>query len=152
MANAPNHEALLHLSRNPLAVSRRKAREQAVQILYQIDFTKQPSKDAVPLFLSHFSPSRKSDEFTVRLVQGVEAQEKAIDGILRQYSEHWSLERMSRIDRTILRIAIFEILWCVDIPPKVSINEAIELGKKFSTDKSALFINGVLDKVTHSEG
>ena len=80
----------------------------------------------------------------------MEAHEKAIDSILREYSEHWSLERMSRIDRTILRIAIFEILWCADIPPKVSINEAIELGKKFSTDKSALFINGILDKVTHS--
>jgi N utilization substance protein B len=80
----------------------------------------------------------------------VENNEKAIDGILREYSEHWSVERMSRIDRTILRVAIFEILWCADIPPNVSINEAIELGKKFSTDKSALFINGVLDKVTHS--
>ena len=58
---------------------------------------------------------------------------------------------MSRTDRTILRIAIFEILWCVDIPTKVSINEAIELGKKYSTEKSALFINGVLDKVSHTE-
>lgn len=133
-----------------MAVSRRKAREQAVQILYQIDFTKQPSEDAVPLFFSHFSPGRKAGPFTTLLVQGVEAHEKTIDSILREYSEHWSVERMPRIDRTILRIAIFEILWCADIPPKVSMNEAIELGKKFSTDKSALFINGVLDKVTHS--
>ncbi len=58
---------------------------------------------------------------------------------------------MSPVDRNILRIAIFEILWCFDIPPKVSINEAIELGKKFSTEKSSPFINGILDKISHSE-
>jgi len=137
--------------RDQLTISRRKAREQALQILYQIGFTKQPSEDVAPLFFSHFSSGKKTDAFTIHLVQGVEAHEEAIDSILRQYAEHWSLERMARIDRAILRIAIFEIIWCDDIPPNVSINEAIELGKKFSTDKSALFINGVLDKVAHSQ-
>ena len=134
-----------------MTVSRRKARELALQILYQIDYTNQSSRDAVPLFFSHFCLNKDLNEFTTRLVQGVEAYENGIDKLLREYSEHWALDRMSRVDRNILRMATFEILWCPDIPPNVSINEAIELGKKFSTDKSALFINGVLDKILHSK-
>ena len=135
---------------NPLSVSRRKSRERALQTLYQIDFTKQTSEEALPLFFSHFCPQKSLDEFTTRLVQGVEVHQEEIDKFLKEYSEHWTLERMSRVDRNILRMAIFELLWCPDIPPNVSINEAIDLGKKFSTDKSALFINGVLDKIAHA--
>jgi len=134
-----------------LPVSRRKARELALQVLYQIDFTKQSSKDALQLFHNHFYPDKEPNEYTNRIVQGVEAYREEIDRLLRKYSENWSLERMSPVDRNILRIAIFEILWCSDIPPKVSINEAIELGKKFSTEKSSPFINGILDKISHSE-
>ena len=121
-----------------------------MQILYQIDFTKQLSKDALPLFLSHFYPQKNLGDFTARIVQGVEEYRKEIDRLLREYSEHWALGRMSRVDVNILRMAVFEILWCSDIPINVSINEAIELGKKFSTEKSGFFINGILDKIAHS--
>lgn len=121
-----------------------------MQVLYQIDFTKQTSRAALPLYAAHFRADKTLDEYATRLVQGVEGCGGEIDRILRKYSEHWALERMSRVDRTILRIAVFELLWCPDIPPKVSINEAIELGKKFSTDKSAVFINGILDKISHT--
>lgn len=121
-----------------------------MQVLYQIDFTRQPSRAALPLYTAHFRANKILDEYATRLVQGVEGCWGEIDGVLRQFSAHWALERMSRVDRNILRIAVFELLWCPDIPPKVSINEAIELGKKFSTDKSAVFINGILDKISHT--
>ncbi|MBW1678679.1 MAG: transcription antitermination factor NusB, partial [Deltaproteobacteria bacterium] len=119
-----------------MPISRRKSRELALQILYQIDFTNQPAKIALPLFLTHFCPNKNLDDFITRIVRGIEEYRKEIDRLLREYSEHWTLERMSRVDRNILRMAIYEILWCPDIPLKVSINEAIELGKKFSNEKS----------------
>lgn len=134
-----------------MSVGRRKAREQALQVLYQIDLTKQSTQEAFPLFHTYFLSHKDLDDFTTRLVKGVEQYREEIDGILKKYSEHWTLDRMSRIDHNILRVAVFELLWCPDIPPKVSINEAIELGKKFSTEKSSIFINGILDKVSHAE-
>ena len=122
-----------------------------MQILYQIEFTHLPSTDALPVFFAHLDSHKTTDDFTARLVKGVETHQEKIDQLLKQYVEHWALERISSVDRNILRLGIFEILWCPDIPPRVSINEAIELGKKFSTEKSASFINGILDKIAHSE-
>jgi len=116
-----------------------------------MEFTSQRKKEVVPLFFTHLAPHKTIDAFTNRLVQGVGQHQGKIDQLLKAYSEHWALERISSVDRNILRIGIFEILWCNDIPPKVSINEAIELGKKFGTEKSASFINGILDKIAHSE-
>ena len=132
-----------------MALSRRKSRELALQVLYQVEFSKQPSKTALPLFFTYLVTKKSPDDFAALLVQGVEEHQTEIDKIIRDYSEHWSLERISPVDRNIIRIAIFEILWCPDVPPKVSINEAIELGKKFGTEKSASFINGILDRVAH---
>jgi N utilization substance protein B len=134
-----------------LATSRRKSRELALQILYQVEFTNQREKEVVPLFFTHLVSHKTVDDFVNRLVQGVGQYQGEIDQLLKDYSKHWALERLSSIDRNILRIGIFEILWCNDIPSKVSINEAIELGKKFGTEKSASFINGILDKIAHSE-
>lgn len=134
-----------------MTISRRKSRELALQVLFQIEFTKQPSKNALPLFFTYFCSKKNPDDFITHLVQGVEEHREEIDRLLRKYSEHWALERISLVDRNILRMAIFEILWCSDIPSKVSINEAIELGKKFGTEKSAAFINGILDKISHTE-
>lgn len=122
-----------------------------MQILYQMEFTNQRDEDVVPLFFTHLASAKTIDDFANHLVQGVGQYREKIDGLLKDYSEHWALDRLSSVDRNILRIGIFEILWCKDIPPKVSINEAIELGKKFGTEKSASFINGMLDKIAHSE-
>jgi len=130
--------------------SRRKSRELALQILFQSDFTQQPSPEVLPLFVHEFHAQKELDNFTRQLVEGVDEHRPEIDEFIREGSEHWSLERISRVDRCILRIAIFEILWCPDVPPKVSINEAIELAKKFSTEKSSSFINGILDRIAHS--
>jgi transcription antitermination protein NusB len=134
-----------------LSTSRRKSRELALQILYQIELTNQRDKEVVPLFFTQLASHKTIDDFADCLVQGVGQYQEEIDELLKEYLEHWALERLSSVDRNILRMGIFEILWCKDIPSKVSINEAIELGKKFGTEKSASFINGILDKIAHSE-
>jgi len=134
-----------------LSITRRKSRELALQILYHVDFIKQSIKDALPFFIAHFNFNRDLDEFTSFIVRGVDEYRLEIDSYISDCSEHWTLTRMSPVDRNIIRIAVFEILRCEDIPPKVSINEAIELGKKFGTEKSAVFINGILDKISHSQ-
>ena len=134
-----------------MAISRRKSRELALQILYQADFIKQSIKDALPFFIAHFNFHKELDEFTIDIVRGVDEYRSEIDRRISACSEHWALERMSPVDRNIIRIAVFEILRCDDIPSKVSINEAIELGKKFGTEKSAVFINGILDNIYHSQ-
>ncbi|MBN2468320.1 MAG: transcription antitermination factor NusB [Deltaproteobacteria bacterium] len=131
-------------------VGRRKARELALQILYEVDLSKQSLPDVLSSFADHFHSRRALDEFTTRIVRGVTAHRDEIDRCLKECSENWTLGRMSAVDRNILRMAVFEILWCADIPRPVSINEAIELGKKFGNEKSAPFINGVLDKIGHS--
>ncbi len=122
-----------------------------MQILYQMEFTNQQEEKVVPLFFTHLASHRTADDFASRLVQGVGQYQGEIDQLLKNYSEHWALDRLSSVDRNILRMGIFEILWCNDIPSKVSINEAIELGKKFGAEKSASFINGILDKIAHYE-
>lgn len=89
----------------------------------------------------------ESKAFALELARGCWDLREAIDGEIREAVEHWDLERMACIDRAVLRLAIFEILHRDDIPVKVSINEAIELGKRFSTKNSGAFINGILDRV-----
>jgi N utilization substance protein B len=132
-------------------VSRRKSRELALQILFLIDFSALSAREIFPPFVQEFRNQKELDDFTKELVEGVEKHREAIDKLIRQYSEHWSLKRISRVDRNILRLAIFELLWCLDIPPNVSINEAVELAKRFGTEKSSAFINGILDRVAHLE-
>jgi N utilization substance protein B len=95
----------------------------------------------------HFSQEEEKDDFAERIVLGVLEHGREIDRLIGQYSENWRLDRISMIDRTILRMAIFELLHCEDIPPKVTLNEAIELGKRYSSEDSGSFINGILDRI-----
>ncbi len=127
---------------------RRKSRELALQVLYQIDTSHQNVRDALDLFWKNFESLERSREFSERLVKGVWQYKDKIDSIVERYSENWRLTRISRVDRNILRLAIFELLYCNDIPSKVSINEAIDLGKKFGSEKSGSFINGILDSIS----
>jgi transcription antitermination factor NusB len=90
--------------------------------------------------------------FVRDLFFGVVQHQKELDRVLTEASEHWRLDRMSRVDRNVMRLALFEMLYRDDIPPKVSINEAIDLGKHFGTDESGAFINGVLDRIHRSHG
>lgn len=132
--------------------TRRKGRELALQALYQIEITGDSSGAAVDLFLGHFEGNAEAKEFARRLVSGVVSQCGEIDRIIQQCTDHWKLMRMAKVDLVILRMAAYELVFCPDIPLNVSLDEAIEIGKRFGTDDSATFINGVLDQVAHSSG
>ena len=90
---------------------------------------------------------REVVEFAARLVEGTIAHRDAIDQRLQSVTRNWDLRRMAVVDRNVLRMAVFELLHCADVPPKVAINEAIEIGKKFSTANSGGFVNGILDRI-----
>jgi N utilization substance protein B len=90
--------------------------------------------------------------YAAELAQGVKANKDHIDALIEAHSQHWKLYRMSRIDRNILRIAVYELTSCPDVPPKVCIDEAVEIGKKFGTTESGAFINGILDQVCRRLG
>lgn len=124
---------------------RRKARELAIQFLYQIETTGDDLESALENFKAAFGLPQKPAEFFARLVTGIQTHRDELDELIQRYSHNWQISRMSRVDRNILRLAAFEMLYLDDIPGKVSINEAVELGKAFGTDDSPAFLNGVLD-------
>jgi N utilization substance protein B len=126
---------------------RRLAREQALQALYFLEEQTNDPDRALALFCDNFSPPRKSRAFFFDLVQGVQRHRSAIDHMVEGYSDNWKVFRMPKVDRNVIRIAVFEMLWLDDIPPKVSINEAIDIGKRFGTEDSGAFINGILDRI-----
>lgn len=126
---------------------RRKSRELALQVLYQWDITGQDATKTLPQFQQHFSTGPERDEFAERIVTGVLNHCEEIDRLIEMYSENWRLNRMMVIDRNLLRIATFELLYCEEIPPKVTLNEAIDLGKRFGSEESGSFINGILDRI-----
>jgi len=126
---------------------RRRAREIALQVLYQREFDHGEIEEALDLFRNNFEALKGAMDFSERLVKGVEQHREDLDRIIEQYSSHWKVDRMTHVDRTILRIATYELLYCDDIPTKVAINEAIDIGKKYGSEDSGAFINGVLDKV-----
>ena len=127
--------------------TRRISREQALQALFYMDVQQSPPEDPVGLFCSCFTQDRPAGSFFHRIVNGVSENRRTIDATIERFSSNWKLSRMSCVDRNILRIAVFELLYCPDIPPKVSINEAIDVGKRFGTDESGAFINGILDSI-----
>jgi N utilization substance protein B len=108
--------------------------------------------ETVELFCQHFAVSKKAKPFFLELVEGVNTHREKIDRIIETSSANWKLSRMSGMDRNIMRVAVYEMLFCDDIPHKVSINEAIDIGKKFGTEQSPAFINGVLDNIHQSIG
>jgi len=126
------------------------AREYALQILYQIDITNDTPDKALDNFWSnHKDEEITADlkDFAAVLVKGAVGNMEAIDKKIAQYAENWQLKRMAVVDRNVMRIGCFELLYCDDIPPKVSINEAVELAKKFSGAEAGKFVNAILDKV-----
>ena len=127
--------------------SRRRSREMAIQVLYQVDMAQSDIGEALRLFCEHFKAPDSIREFAHELANGVHRCREEIDALISRFSEHWRLERMSVVDRNILRLAIFELLYRPDIPAKVSINEAVDLGKKYGTEDSGSFINGILDRI-----
>lgn len=126
---------------------RTKAREVALQFLYQMDLRGEAVMEDLGEFLETSTRDKEVQEFGLRLITGTKDLRPELDETLAKVARNWDLRRMATIDRNILRMAIFELLYCDDIPPKVSINEAIDLGKKYSTANSGAFINGILDRV-----
>ena len=116
-------------------------------MLYQVEMTGYKPEEAQQLYMNNFNPPGELRAFADKLVRGVCEQRAEIDKLIGKTAKNWSLSRITPVDRCILRTAVFEIIHCSDIPYKVTLNEAIELGKKFGTEKSGAFINGVLDNV-----
>jgi transcription antitermination factor NusB len=130
---------------------RTRSRELALQMLYQADLmASEPAKILKSFWKSHVVPE-DIKEFAERLVQGAHAHTQLIDKIIEKYAENWTLGRMAVIDRNIIRMSSFEMLYMDDIPPKVSINEAVELAKKYGDEQSGSFVNGILDKIFNAE-
>lgn len=129
-------------------MKRRRAREYALQILFQIDFKgKEIANKDLEAFWSDKDVSEDIRKFTETLVKGTLQRLEEIDSKIEKVAENWILKRMAAVDRNILRFAAYEILYMKDIPLAVTINEAIEIAKKFSTSEAAPFINGILDKL-----
>lgn len=129
-------------------MKRRKGREYALKFLYQFDFTgKRPGKKEFNEFWSENDEDEDGREFVEDIVSGTLNNLSEIDSVIQHGAEHWVLERMAAVDRNILRCAVYELLYRRDIPSAVTINEAIEIAKKYSTIESASFINGILDKI-----
>lgn len=129
---------------------RTRARELALQILYQADVTQVSPKDLVEPFFSmdaYINEDPDVRKFSVSLVNDIAEKLTCLDEAISSYATNWELDRMAMVDRNILRLAGFELLFRKDIPPKVAINEAVELAKKYGDLDSGKFVNGVLDKI-----
>ncbi len=133
--------------------SRRTARERALQALYslEVEGSTATGPEAVDSAWAASTEEGPKDEqahtFALELVAGVRKEMVEIDKLIETHSHNWRLERMSRIDRNVLRLGVYELKYRADIPRKVTINEAIELGKRFGNEESSAFINGLLDRV-----
>ena len=130
--------------------SRHQARERALQILFQYDIHGKPG-----LWLDMFwTENTATDEvkvFAERLVAGVLEKKKELDALIGKYATNWKISRMPVVDRNILRVGVYELLWIDDVPAKVTVNEAIELAKSFGDDDASKFVNGILDHVLMKE-
>jgi transcription antitermination factor NusB len=132
-------------------MKRRRSREYALQILFQLDLTgSELNEDIWNEFWKGNDEDDDVKEFTRDIVASTKKHIAEIDEAIKKAAEHWSITRMAVIDRNILRAAAYELLYRKDIPPSVVMNEALEIAKKYSTEESAPFINGILDKIAHS--
>jgi N utilization substance protein B len=132
---------------------RRQARILALQVMYQYDAGHRPTDE---IFSSFWETQEETTaevrHFVEELVSGFLEHSEKIDLLIGDYSRHWEPERMAVVDRNILRLAIFELLYREDIPPKVTINEFVDVAKKYSTEESGAFVNGILDRIFHEQG
>jgi len=131
--------------------TRRKSRELALQSLYQGELAGQNGLLDFEEFCIHFQVNKKSISYAKKLLDGVQEKGDAINQLISKYAENWRLERMSVIDRNILRLAVYEVRYQNDVPISVAINEAVEIAKRYSTDDSGPFINGILDSMAKEE-
>jgi N utilization substance protein B len=126
---------------------RRKARELAMQTLFCMDMIENKTDELVRRLSDMMEASPEIQPFSDHLIKGVTENRATIDQMIEQFSDNWKLFRMACVDRNVLRIAVFEMLHCDDIPPRVAINEAVDIAKKYGTEDSGAFINGILDSI-----
>jgi transcription antitermination protein NusB len=129
--------------------ARRKSRAIALQVLYEVDSVGHKPEDVIKTSLSEEVLTEENIEFVRGLIAGVQENKKQIDEKIKQFAPTWPISQISVIDRNILRLAIFELLFDTKTPVKVAINEAVELAKNFGSDSSPRFINGVLSSVSN---
>ena len=121
-------------------------------MLYQMDSCGLNAADTIRLFWQHLGVAAEHDVFADQLVQGCAQAQDEIDAKIRSVSKHWRLERMSRVDRNIIRLAAYELMHVAEIPRRVTLNEAVELAKRFGNEESPAFVNGVLDRIADEVG
>jgi len=126
---------------------RRKAREETLRILFRLEFENKQIEKTLDQYWESKKTSEEIKEYSTWLVKGIISDLAKIDNIIQQVSEHWRISRMALVDRNILRMAVFELLYEENIAPAIVINEAIEIAKKYSGDEAATFVNGILDAV-----
>jgi len=129
-------------------MSRRRAREMVLRALYEMDIKKHWASGKIG---TEEKLSEDVKSFFIKVTDGVIAHRQSIDRLIEKCSEHWKVDRMPAVDRNILRMAVFELQHCIDVPVKVTINEAVELGKRYNSDESASFINALLDRIAKQE-
>ncbi len=131
-------------------MSRRQARERALQVLFSVDMGGADPGEAYQCMAENFGVLTDNEDFAQRLVCGAMENLDPIDQVIAGISKDWNIKRMANVDRNIMRLALYEIFYCEDIPHNVSVNEAVELGKVFGGEESGRFINGILGKVLES--
>ncbi|MFP3867753.1 MAG: transcription antitermination factor NusB [Desulfobacteraceae bacterium] len=133
-------------------LAKSQAREWALQCLYLGEMAGPFDESLSNHYWQYFHQGRKPSAYFKQLVEGVADHREELDALITRFSEHWRVERMTAIDRNVLRLAIFELLYLPQAPPKAVINEAIELAKRYSTEDSGAFINGILDRIWKARG
>ena len=126
---------------------RRESREWALQFLFQQDFNREELDTALEDFWSDKKVSPKWKAFTEEMIKGVLDHQLELDQVLQSYADNWDVERMAAVDRNVMRLALYEMKFRPDIPPVVSINEAVDIAKDFSSRESGRFVNGILDRI-----
>lgn len=133
-------------------MGRREARDYAFQLLYQLEIQKEDPDRQIRDFIDLFGITRGDAEYVALLANGVTGEKVQLDGVYGGYLKRWTTERLPRVDITILRIAVYEMLHVESVPPSVSINEAVLLARKYSSEEARSYINAVLGKVALSQG
>ncbi len=131
--------------------SRRKARETALKILYNMEMSEGDTDGIMEAQLDLLMSGSEERSYAAQLVQGVESFASSIDGVIERFSDNWTVDRMPIVDRCILRIAVFELKHSIDVPYRVVIDEAVEIAKLYGSDEAPAFVNAVLDRA-HKDG
>jgi N utilization substance protein B len=125
--------------------TRRDAREWAVQMLFRLEMNPCDNEKLFDEFFEERDADKKARAFAENLIKGVRDNREEIDKLIVQYAKNWTIDRMAIIDRNVIRVALYELLYCKDIPPAVVINEAVDIAKYFNKSESGRFVNGILD-------